>query len=226
MFDYELNPDLIRDIAPDVLDDRGRLRVLPAAFWASTTPQERALFGHRHAIYSFPTTELVEYLRELINGRVAIEIGAGHGVLARALDIPATDNRMQAKARYRRIYEQQGQPTVKYGRNIIELDAAAAIRRFRPDVVIGCWVTHKYEPHRHADGGNEIGIDEPDLITKVEQYVVIGNDHVHRGKPIWDLPHTRTYPPFIFSRAANDTPDFLGIWPGGKDRSLPAGGGR
>ncbi len=212
-----LNPSEIRDIAPDVLDKAGRIRVLPAAFWESTTPQERALFGHRHAIYSFPTAELVEHLATLIDGRTAIEIGAGHGVLAQALDIPATDNRMQNKARYRRIYDLTGQPTVEYGRNVIELDAAAAIRRYRPDVVIGCWVTHKYEPHRHFAGGNEIGIDEHDLIAKVQQYVVIGNDQVHGTKPVWELPHTREYLPFVYSRAANGSRDFLAIWRGGRD---------
>jgi hypothetical protein len=212
-----LDPSKIRDIAPHVLDERGQMQVLPVAFWASTTPAERSLFGHRQGIYHFPTTELVEYLRELIGERSAIEIGAGHGVLANALNIPATDNRMQAKAKYRRIYELQGQPTVKYGRNVIELDAAAAIRRYRPDVVIGCWVTHKYEPRRNWAGGNEIGVDEENVIANVEQYVVIGNDDVHKTKSIWELPHTRlTGSQFIYSRAANGTPDFLAIWPGGK----------
>lgn len=209
-----LDPSQIRDISPDVLDDRGQMRVLPAAFWENTTPSERALFGHRYAIYNFPTTELVAYLHELIDGRSAIEIGAGHGVLAQALDIPATDNRMQAKARYRLIYELTGQPLVKYGRNVIELDAAAAIRRYRPDVVIGCWVTHRYDPARHWAGGNEIGIDEEAVIDAVQQYVVIGNEEVHRGKSIWELPHTQIHPPFVYSRAANGSPDFLAIWTG------------
>jgi hypothetical protein len=46
-----LNPDSLDfftidadtlDISPDVLDDHGRIRVLPAAFWATTTAAERA----------------------------------------------------------------------------------------------------------------------------------------------------------------------------------------
>jgi hypothetical protein len=216
MIGHALDPSKIRDISPDVLDDQGQMRVLPAAYWASTTPSERALFAHYQGIYSFPTTELVEYLHELIDGRKAIEIGAGHGILAKALDIPATDNRMQAKARYRRIYEQTGQPTVKYGRHVVELDAAAAVRRYQPDLVIGCWVTQKYDPARHWAGGNEIGIDEEDVIANVEQYVVIGNDQVHDSKSIWNLPHTRRYLPFVYSRAANGSRDFLAIWPGGR----------
>jgi hypothetical protein len=211
-----LNPDEIRDITPLVLDDAGQLRILPAAFWATTTPQERALFGHRHGIYGFPTVELVEYLRELIAGRKAIEIGAGNGVLAAALDIPATDNLQQLQPKYKAIYEQTNQPIVSYGENVVELDAKAAVRRYRPDVVIACWVTHKYQRTRHHLGGNEIGVNEAELIGNVQQYVVIGNDKVHKAKPIWDLPHTRIRRPFIYSRAANGTPDFIAIWQGGK----------
>lgn len=213
---YELEPEQIRDISELVLDQRGHIRILPAAFWDTTTPAERALFGHHHAIYNFPTTELVAYLHELIDGRSTIEIGAGNGVLAKALDIPATDNRMQAKAKYRRIYESQGQPTVTYGRNVIELDASRAVDRYEPDVVIACWVTHKWDPRRHWAGGNEIGVDEGDIISRVQQYVVIGNDHVHQNKPIWELPHVHNHLPFIYSRAANGRSDFLATWPGGK----------
>lgn len=216
-----LDPSRIRDLAPLVLNEQGQMRVLPAAFWAGTTLSERSLFGHRQGIYSFPTTELVEYFKDLIDGRVAIEIGAGHGILAQALGIPATDNRMQDMPKYRIIYEQSGQPTVKYGPNVIELDAESAVRHYRPDVVIGCWVTHKFDPARPLAAGNEVGIDEADVIASVQQYVVVGNDQVHRGKPIWELPHTRTRPPFVYSRAANGTQDFLAIWPGGKH---PTGG--
>src|SRR5262245_10991707 len=74
---FVIVPGSTRHLAPDVLDNRGRLRVMPAAYWATTTPAERALFGHRHGLYSFPTVELVDHLREVIAGRVAIEIGAG-----------------------------------------------------------------------------------------------------------------------------------------------------
>lgn len=90
-----------RDISADVLDGSGRLRILPAAYWATTTPPERGLFCVRHGVYCLVTEELVAYLREAIAGRSAIEIGAGNGVLAEALGIPATDNFMQTWPQYR-----------------------------------------------------------------------------------------------------------------------------
>lgn len=52
MSSFVLDPTKIRDLAPEALGPDGRLRVLPAAFWAGTTPAERALFGHRHGLYS------------------------------------------------------------------------------------------------------------------------------------------------------------------------------
>lgn len=211
-----LDPSKIKDLAPDALDDNGRLRILPAAFWAKTTPDERALFGHRQGIYSFPTVELVEHLREFIGDRTAIEVGSGNGVLAAALGIRATDNYMQDQPKYRLIFAATGQPTVKYGPNVLDMDAHDAIRHFTPDVVIGCWVTHKWDPRRLAAEGNEVGIDENDLLDHVQHYVVIGNDKVHQHKAIWDLPHTKTHPDFIYSRAVNGSPDFLAVWKGKK----------
>lgn len=208
----------VRDIAPDVLDHTGRLRILPAAYWATTTPQERSLLGHRHGLYSFPTTELVDHLQQMIAGRPAIEIGAGHGVLAEALGIPATDSRQQEKPKYREIYDNIGQAIVPYGPNIIEMEASRAVRRHKAEVVIGCWVTHKFEPRRPHAGGNEAGIDEANILANCAEYIVVGNTEVHQYKPIWDRPHTIEHPDFVYSRAFNDSPDFIAAWTGRKGR--------
>jgi len=209
-----VDPTSIRDIAPDVLDDDQRLRILPASYWATTTTTERALFGHRQGLYSFPTVELVDHVRALIGGRSAIEIGAGHGALAQALDIPATDSHQQNKSPYRELYEKTGQPTVRYGPHVVDLDAAAAVRHHKPQVVIGCWVTHRYDPERHFAGGNEAGVDEEDILDHCETYVVVGNDTVHKWKAIWGRPHHIEHPRFLYSRARDVTADFIATWAG------------
>jgi hypothetical protein len=223
-----LNPDSLDfftidadtlDISPDVLDDHGRIRVLPAAFWATTTAAERALFGKRHGIYSFPTLELVDRLRELIDGRSTIEIGAGNGVLAETLGIPATDNRMQENPLYRRIFDRLDQAPVPYGPNVVECHASRAVRQFKPSVVIGCWVTHKYDPARREAGGNEIGVDEPDILRNCETYILVGNDRVHADSAIKSRPHEIEYPPWLYSRAGQSSREFIAVWRGLK-RSL------
>lgn len=213
---FRLDPDQIQDLRPEVLDEYGRFQILPADYWAATTVEERALLGHRTGMYSFPTTELVAHLRELIGGRTAIEVGAGNGVLAQALNIPATDNKQQLMPRYRTLYDAHGLALVPYGENIIEMDASHAVRYFRPAVVIGCWVTHRYDPTAHHLGGNEIGLDEPDLLHHCEEYVMVGNEDVHKDKPVWSSPHEISYPPFVYSRAHNGSRDFVAVFKGSK----------
>lgn len=207
-----LDPDRVRDLAPEVMGPDGRMRVLPAAFWQQTTDVERAWFGHRHGIYGFPTTELVDHLRELIRGRSAIEIGAGHGVLADALGIPGVDNRHQEWPEVKAFYRTVGQPTVSYGRNIVEADAQDAVSVYRPQVVIGSWVTHRYDPLRHYAGGNAYGPDLEWIADRCETLILIGNRRVHHHCPLWTRPHEMSTPAFVYSRAHNGTPDFVALW--------------
>jgi len=213
---YEVDPTTVRDIAPEVLGDDGRLKILPAAYWADTTPAERMLFGFRHGIYSFPTVELVERLREIIGGRVAIEIGAGHGVLADALGIPGTDNREQEKPGVRMLLAMQGSPPVRYGPNIVEAHASRAVRLFKAEVVIGCWVTQLWDPRASWNPGDSKldGVDEEDIIRQCQFYVLVGNEKVHEAKRIWSRPHHIEYPPFVYSRAMNGAREFIAVWKG------------
>jgi hypothetical protein len=211
----ELKPDEIRDITPQVLDEDGRITVLPAAFWKATTVEERALFGHRNGIYSFPTVELVERLTEIIADRSAIEIAAGHGVLAEALGIPGTDNYQQRMPKYRFVYEMTKQPIVPYGPNLVDMNASRAVRRYKPEVVIGAWVTHKFDPAHHERGGNEIGVDMRDILLHCETFVLIGNETTHALNPIWDRRvYEIEYPDWLFSRAHNGSREFIATFPG------------
>lgn len=209
---YEVDPSRVRDISGDVIGLDGRMLVLPAAYWATTTRVERALFGHNHGLYSFPTVELVAHLKTVIGDRKAIEIGAGHGVLADALGIVGTDNFQQARSPWREHYQKIGHPAVPYGPNVVELDALRAVNRYKPDVVIGCWVTHKYDHRRNSAGGNDIGVNEQLLLDKVPTYVVVGNEHIHKGKAIWDRPHEVGFPEWVYSRAQNGSRDFIAQW--------------
>jgi hypothetical protein len=204
----------IRDLGPDALAAPGRPRIMPASFYRDTTVAERALFGQRNGIYGFPTAEQVDWLRAEIGGRSAIEIGAGHGALADALGIPATDSKMQLDPLIAQFYAASGQPTVIYGPDVEQLDAAGALARYRPQVVIATWVTHKFDEARSAAGGNMFGVDEEALLDGCDTYIFIGNTHVHRHKAIWNRPHRRIEPDWLYSRAVNGTPEFIAIWQG------------
>lgn len=186
---YLADPASIRDISPLLLDTHGRLRVVPAIILAETTAQERLLFGVRQGLYSFPTEELCDFLRNRINGKVAIEVGAGHGTLAKALNIPATDSRVQEEAAVIAHYQQIGQTTVPYGEHVEKPGAMSAVQKYKPNVVIGCWVTHVFDERRPDAGGNMFGIDEAKLIDSCDEYIVVGNEQVHAHKPIWAIQH-------------------------------------
>ncbi|RYF58276.1 MAG: hypothetical protein EOO27_13030 [Comamonadaceae bacterium] len=209
---WQVDPRTAADLSPLLLDERGRLKAVPASELERTTAQARLRFGVTHGIYGFLTHELVVFLREFIAGRSAIEIGAGHGQLAAAIDIPATDNRQQEHPEVQAHYAALGQPTVRYGDHVQKLDALAAIEVHRPQVVIASWVTHLYRPESPDAGGSVSGVDEEALIRSCEAYVLIGNTHVHRNKSIWSLPHELMTPPWLYSRAINGTPDFIAIW--------------
>lgn len=211
---FILNPADVRDISPLLLDEAGCLKIVNSSVLAATTREERAMFGVRHAFYGLPTIELIEHLKSLIAGRSAIEIGAGSGVLAQALGIPATDNRQQEWPSVQEYYAALRQPTIRYGDHVEALDAKAAVAKYKPQVVIASWVTHRYDPARHEAGGNQDGVDEVALLKHCEEYILIGNEKVHASKPLWALPHTKEQLPFLFSRAANGSADFIARWSG------------
>lgn len=212
----EIDQSRTRDISEEVLDDRGRMQILPASFWAGTTIPERALFGHKNGIYGFPTVELVDWLEEQIGQQSAIEIGAGHGVLAEGLGIPATDSFQQNQQKYALIYAASGLPTVKYGPNVVEMHASRAVRHYKPDIVIGSWVSHKYDARRPEAGGNEVGVDFPDILRNCKKLILIGNTQVHRHNGLWTRDVELLTPDWVYSRSHNGAPDFVATWKGAK----------
>lgn len=209
---FVIDPSQINDISQHMLDDAGDLRVVPAHVLQGTSKEERMLFGVRRGLYSFPTVELCDFLKNRIQGRSALEIGAGHGALAKSLGIRASDNHQQNDPQIKAYYDALGQTTVPYGAHVENLDAMDAVRKHQPEVVIACWVTHRFDPARPGLGGNAMGVDEAKIIDSCDEYIFIGNERVHKDKPIWALPHEKITPPWLYSRAGNGSADFIGIW--------------
>jgi hypothetical protein len=211
---YLIDTDGVRDLAPDVIDEQGLPRVMPASYYAGTTASERGLLGVRHGLYCLPTTELVEWLQAFIDGRKAIEIGSGNGRLAEASGIVASDSYLQDRPEVREYYDAMSQPPIRYGPNVAHLDAREAIRTYHPQVVIGAWITHKYNQRRHGRGGNMFGPDTDWILQRCEQYVLIGNEETHAQHPLWQRPHDIYHPPWLYSRALNGSREFIAAWKG------------
>lgn len=211
---YLIDTDGLRDLAPDVIDEQGLPRIMPAAYYAATTAPERGALGVRHGLYCLPTVELVNWLTEFINGRKAVEIGAGNGRLAAAVGIPATDAYLQDRPEIRDHYDSHDQPIVRYGLKVERLEARAAIRTHRPQVVIGAWVTHRYNKRNHGAGGSMYGADTDMILRQTGHYVLIGNEKVHARHPLRQRPHEIHHPPWLYSRAVNGSPEFIAVWKG------------
>ena len=143
----------------------GLIRPIPSKMVEECGFEQLRMFLHKYGLYTMPTTELIEYLAGIIAGKRAIEIGAGMGVIGRALGIPVTDNKMQAWPSVKAYYDLMRQPTIRYPVDIIELDAHEAsrhdlgepIRRGQPENrPQGGGVLHDRQPHdAHAGPGDE-----------------------------------------------------------------------
>ena len=160
-----------------LLDEKGVLRALPASWWRETSPEQRAIFGQKHGIYSFPTVEGVQFIRECINGRErqTIEIGSGNGGWGKSLGIRATDSYLQTRPDVAAKYKAMRQPQAKYGPHVEKLEAIKAVRRYRPTIVVASWVTQKFRADRFCMRGNADGVDELRLLELVDEYILIGN---------------------------------------------------
>jgi hypothetical protein len=159
----------------------GTIRPIPAGEVEKFDLQALRLFLHKYGLYTMPTTELIDYLAGIIAGKSAIEIGAGLGVIGRSLGIPITDNKMQEWPSVKARYDAARQPTINYPPDIIELDAHDAVRRYKPQIVIGSYITHKWKPGMNS--GNQFGVDNLKIARKVQAYYMIGNLNTHRGDP-------------------------------------------
>lgn len=201
-----------RDLAADIIGPDGHLRIMPCDYYLNTTQVERSLVAVKHGLYGLPTLELVQWLRDRIADRSALEIGAGNGVLANALGIHAADNFMQEEPGIKAYYQALGQTPVKYGANVERVDALTAVRKHRPQVVLACWVTHLFDEKQPHRGGNAAGVDEIAVTQQCEEYIFVGNRAVHGTKPLWDAPQITNEMfslPGLYSRSMSSDANFV-----------------
>lgn len=205
------------DLAPleeALLRPDGQLALLLTSEYAKFSWDAMRLFCHKHARYGLPTKELVEFINKLIAGRSAIEIGAGHGDLGFHLGITRTDSKLQATPQVKAIYQATGQPTIDYPKSVIKMEALAAVKHYKPQVVVASWVTEYCAPHDNpgANGGSIYGVKEGHILDRVETYIMIGNLMTHGAKKIRDRAHDLYQAPFLRSRAHQPEGDCVMIW--------------
>jgi hypothetical protein len=197
----------------NLFDEEKHLLVKPASFYQNIPQNHLSLWGHFHGVYCFPTVELIDWLKNHIISDKTIEIGAGVGTIGRSLEIPITDScYMKNNEQVRIAYAMMRQPITEYPNDIIELNAIEAINQYKPEVVIGSWITHKYDEKEHWREGNQFGVDERYILKNVKKYIMIGNEKVHDKKPILEMKHQEFRFPWLFSRSVNFQSNIIYVW--------------
>jgi hypothetical protein len=202
----------LTELTKEVMTADGKLIIKPSRFWKEREGRddnEIRYFMHQYGIYVMPTTELIDWLRENIIGS-AIEIGAGNGAISRALSVPITDSRMQERAEIKFMYQLSGQPVIEYPKDVEKLDAIEAINKYKPETVIGAFITHKYDAS--IGEGNAWGVEEEILLKRVKRYINIGNKITHKKKPILKLPHEEYQFDWLVTRAVNQNENVIFVF--------------
>lgn len=156
-------------------------------------------------LYTFPTQELVDWLHAEIDDdpelepHSAIEICCGTGWLGRSLGIPTTDSRLQEREDIRKSYLSQGAMPISYPKDVEQLDAISAIRKYEPEYIIASYCTHLYGTGS-LKSGNAFGVDTRWVRSHCRRFYHIGNDDIHFRDPIMKMPHKRLQFPWLVTR--------------------------
>ena len=179
------------------------IKVLPADVWRNYNWNVVRQLMHETGTYVLPTQELIDYLKREIGDMRAIEIGAGNGVVGRTLGIPITDSCLQRDNKMvRQYYAIAKQPVIDYPKDIIKAEAMKAVIRFRPECVVCCYCTHKWDDKTQS--GNDWGIDFERLLSSVKKLILVGNRITHMHNPIMKKPHIEERFPGLITRAGID----------------------
>jgi hypothetical protein len=197
-----------------LLDEKGQLNVLPYSQLENVEHEHLMKFCVTNGFYSIPTRELIDFLETEIGEKKSktIEICSGNGVISRELGIIGVDNFMQEAEQIKELYEAQKQKPVTYGENVQKFEAMDGVKRYRPEIVVAAFCTHRYIPTEHWRGGNMFGVNEKQMLTKIKKYIHIGNRKVHDKKPILKMPHREIKEPWILSRSQHKNDNVIWIW--------------
>lgn len=179
----------INYISELLIDEQGTLKILSYQELRHVPQEHLSQFCTENGYYIIPTQELIEFIKSEIGDSKALEIGAGSGAVCKALSIRGVDNYMQRQPEIKAYYNALGQAIVPYGDHVERMDGLDAVKKYKPEVVIACYVTHKYNPKEHWREGNQFGIDEVRMLKRINKYIHVGNRKVHGKKPLLSMHH-------------------------------------
>lgn len=198
-----------------LLNDKGLLRVLPASVLRAVEPPDLSIWGNKKGVYCFPTVELIDWLRDRIGGRTAVEICSGNGSIGRALGITRTDSYIQTTPEMRQYYRMYNQQPIDPPEDVLRYEALQAVRHFRPQVVVASFATQLYQPGDEGPpkiGSSVYGVDELAMYPLIEAYYMVGNLEPHGDKRLFKYPHERLHFDWIVTRSMTPEINRIFVW--------------
>ncbi len=199
------------EITNNVIKPDGKIVLQSAEAWRQYEWNTFRAFCHVKARYGIHTLEQNKFLNDIINGRHAIEIGAGSGDIGHHLPIHMTDSKLQDNPIIKASYAMSMQPTIEYPKDVEKIEALEAVKKHQPKVVVASWIT-TYAPHEMPYGSNPFGIKEPEILDLIDTFILIGNIDIHGDKPILHRKHDEYYYDWIVSRGKNQGNNRIWVW--------------
>lgn len=193
-----------------LLETDGTMTILPSKILLDIPQEYLSVWCHKRARYGLPTQELICWLECQIDGSKAIEIGSGSGDLGRHLNIIQTDSKVQRRPDVAEMFKSMGQPTIVYPDFVENLNAKQAVRKYKPQVVIGSWITQYGTPD--VKPSSPFGVNEGKMLKNIDKYIMIGHEQSHHGKTIFELPHKIFKFNWICSRALERSRNVIYVW--------------
>jgi hypothetical protein len=210
-----VSPNDVKYLDSQLLDSNtGRIKLLPASVYKGIDPIHLMAWGTWQARYSFPTIELIEWVKAKIGDRKAIEVGAGNGDLGYYLGIPQTDSYCQLIPWVQLYYRMNGQVPTNPLPDVQKLDAIEAIDKYKPQVVVGSFITQKAYDDSPNDGksGNCYGPEEENILSRADCYIHIGNDSPHGNKRIKKHPHEVLRFDWLVTKCMDPAKNAIYVW--------------
>lgn len=198
-----------------LFDSSGMLQPVKAADLTALKPVHLMIWGNKNGVYTYPTVELVDWIKEKIAGRSAIEICSGTGVMGRAIGITSTDSYIQTTPEMIAYYLAANQKPIFPAPDVKKYEANEAVDVLKPEVVVGCYVTQKYLPGDEGPpmiGSSLYGVDELAMLPKIKTYINVGNYSTHKDKRIRQFPHTVYKFPWLITRSGKPEQNEIVVW--------------
>jgi len=166
-----------------LFDENGLIRVLPSADLLRLPQEHIMIWGNLNGVYTYPTKELIDWLKEKIDPKNTIEICSGNGAIGRALNIVSTDSYIQTEPKIVAFYKSLGQFPISPPKDVQKFEATKAVDFYNPKTVIASYAT-QISKEDSVENTSFFGVDEDYILSNAETYIHIGNSTTHGTKRI------------------------------------------